>query len=218
MDWELIGKDFVQKYKDTFLRVRFNENDTLHIVHVDEIELNPISIRVSNNKIGTIILDYQTDAEFDFTYPELGYFNYRGMAVLFDKRHQRQWRRGICDNTVAFSLPYSNWWGSGWNWGPSFGKLTAAFRPRPLLLPISHAIEMLDGGKFLSVPLSRDMALGLPITAKGKNYLLFFRESVIASVVNGKKSKTIALSESQFRQEVIDLLNQTGESHLYDIT
>ena len=91
----------------------------------------------------------------------------------------------------------------------------AAFRPRPERVSLSNAVKLLESGKFLSVPLSQHLALGMPLS-KSNFYLLFYMEVVIGRLKNTKKAgRVISLDERQFQQEVVDHIRLTGEADGY---
>ena len=218
MDWDQLGKDFIQRYKDTFVRVAFNSESKYNVMLVEEVAENPLAVTLVNKKLGRIILNYQTDAEFNFEYPEVGYFNFRGMACIFYRLHLRQWKRGICQNTCRIINPYSEFGIVGrWDNNPSTAKLFAAFRPRRTVA-LSDALLKLDIGDFLSVPLTSKLAVGLSPSEKYKTPLLWYLDQVIGrvSVLKSGKAKII-LGESQFKQEVTDFLNKTFEGDRYVI-
>lgn len=218
MDIEQIGTDFIQRYKNTFVRVRWGDDSPYQVMFVEEVNKDPLSVTLENVRLGRIILNYETRGEFNFEYPQTGYYNFRGIATIFQRRHLRQWKRGICDATCSMDTPYSQILRIRWNSQPTTAKLFAAFRPRPDVTSLSKATRMLDGGCYLSVPLTSKMALGLSPSGKTKAYFLWYLEALVGRVVVRKNKSSITLAESQFKQEVADLLYKTGEVNRYVVT
>lgn len=206
-DWEQVTADFRQKFEHTYIRVSLKEGQPFEVFYVDRVvQGKPTYLVLSNSNWGEIKINYDTELEVLFDFPRVGYFNFNDKyAAIFNRNFQRQWKRGLCNQTGLICFPY-------WpfrNYLPLLCEeaITAAFQPRSIC-PIYQAANTLEFGSYLSVPLSESLALGLTVK-ENNNLLLWFLEQPIGEYI--KEKNTIKLHAAQMQQEVKDFLTQTGE-------
>ena len=209
-DWKQITADFRQKYEETFIRVALKDNLPYEVFLVSKVNTGkPPSLKLINEKWGDLTVNYDTDLDVNFEYPEIGYFLYQGQATLVFKTYQRQWKRGICSSTLFFCFPYMEIVLHNYAF-PLIQEalVTAAFLPRKLY-QLSQINTMLNKGSTLSHPLSNSLALGLSLKENNKKLLWFLNKPV--GEYNETK-KTLVLNEPIIKQEIEDYLKQTDDS------
>ncbi|MCR4308195.1 MAG: hypothetical protein NUV80_06575 [Candidatus Berkelbacteria bacterium] len=202
-DWQQISHDFQQKYEKTFVRVKLDSTFEVFWVHkvCDGI---PPYIILSNARHGEIQLNHDTEFEFSFDYPNIGYFNYKDqMACLFFKRFERQWKRGISNETAQIVTPYDYFY-KVTETKLSEKLLEDAFDTR-VTRSISAAINLLKNR--LSVSLNNYFAIGLHVKSLTDTYLLWYSNVIIGEIVKDQ----IFLREPQFYQEIRDYMRDVGE-------
>lgn len=203
MDWRQIGEDFRQKYEDTYCRYTSplsGMKDVFHIAAVIPSAKEAPTLSLINSQHGELLLKYDTEAELDFTFPSVGYFSHKGKAVLFSRKYERQWRKGLCISTAQLIFPYPNrYWGC--QWGEE--AIKNAFRSSPVKT-IKDAVNELTEGAY-SVPISKTMALGV---SNCKDVWWLWYEATPIAVM---RDDTIELKVPAFRQEVVDHCRRTGD-------
>ena len=201
-NWDQITKDFQQKYQETFIRVKVAEE--FEVFYVSRIfRGSPPYMTIHNKKWGELCLNYVTDFEISFDYPEIGMFNFsKGAALLFARQYQRQWKRGISENTAIVECPYGMF-GVGNGVLITASVLEDAFKER-VVLSLANATERLDD-KVLSVCLTNSLSLGHD-TRENDGYLLWYLTAPIAEI---NQRKEITVKELVFTQEIKDYLRAT---------
>jgi hypothetical protein len=184
---------------------RDGEKHVFQITHVEVQDDGPSDFMIFNDKAGELYLKYDTDTELDFTFPEVGYFQHKKRAVRFARLFQRQWKKGICDATATTVFPYSRIFG---RFGARLDQetITAAFNNKPNnLVSLSEAVKLLDSEKYVSVALTKHLALGLG-NEKGENWL-WFDDEPIAEVLSDR----VRVKIPSFSQEIKDYIRDTRD-------
>jgi hypothetical protein len=206
IDWHQVGEDFRQKYEETYCRYLSpltKKNEVFYISSVEVYDDRPPVLILFNSKAGELYLNYDTEAELDFSFPETGYFQSGNKALRFYKRHARQWKKGVSASTAQCVFPYNEFILAE-SVGVNEETLTAAFKP-PIVTPFSTAIKKLQDNEAFSLALNANMALGFG-EEKGR-YWLWFDEEVIATV-----GPDIKVEASHFLQEVQDFARDTRDN------
>jgi len=208
-NWEQIAADFRQKYEGTFIRASFKEGMPLSVYKVTKVvDGAPPQLRLSNEEWGELRVNYDTELEINFDFPEVGYFFFDNKyAMLLTKQFYRQWKRGLCKSTVLFANPYNEFF-SLVDSSVREELVISSFMPRTIL-PIKVANNCLDTGEAISIPLSNSFALGLHLKPS-KLKLLWFLNMPIGEY--NLETNQIILHAAQMEQEIKDYLNQTGDS------
>lgn len=207
MDWKQMGDDFQQKYESTYCRYTSpvsGVKELFFITAVQPSNREAPSLILYNSKHGELYLKYDTEAELDFTFPDVGYFSHNGKAMLFSKLYQRQWKKGLCSATAMIIFPYPNVAGE-----PTITEeyLSSAFTPAPVK-SFDEAIKELNKETF-SIPVNKSLAVG-PSEIKGKWWVWFESEPVAELLGN-----EIQMKVPQFRQEIYDHCRLTGDYARY---
>ena len=207
INWQQHGQDFQQKYEGTYCRYTSPLNGKCEVFSLTSVEVHPASppdLTLFSPKYGEIFLKYTTEAELDFTFPEIGYFSHEGKALRFMRNFERQWRKGICGGTSRVVFPYDQLY-EVWFPGITHEILESAFKPFERK-SISGALLTLDNSTNVeSEPLTKTLALGVGI--KDEDRLLWFENEPIGEL----KGNNILLHVQDFRQEITDYLRDTGD-------
>lgn len=204
-DWVQVGEDFRQKYEGTYCRYLSPITKKTEIFAITKVRSNNNKgpdISLFNSRAGEIFLNYSTDAELDFSFPECRYFQHKDTALRFIRRYERQWKKGICLSTASISNPYAELWpvlGAGFN----EETLASAFNHTEDRT-IAEAIKLLEAGH-KSVALSRNLALGSG--SSDTSHYLWFESEPIGELAKG----VIHLHVPQFRQELQDYIRRTED-------
>ena len=204
-NWEQITKDFQQKYEKTFIRVKVR--DEFEVFFVTKVHRGePPYLLLKNSKYGEIQLNYDTDYEISFDYPEIGMFDSKpGIALLCARRFQRQWKRGMSDDTVLFACPYNRFL----QVIPTEAcehLLTEAFSLRKIRT-LDEALYMLQG-RVLSICLTSSFSIGQDVR-EGNKQILWYLTSPVAEITGN----LISVREPVFTQEIRDYLRQFGGAY-----
>lgn len=201
-NWELITKDFQQKYEQSFVRVKID--DVFEVFWIERVSRgDPPYINLVNPKRGVIQLNYTTDFEISFGYPEIGMFNFGDrIACGFFRKYNRQWKRGISTSTSIILCGYNEFYHIVSD-EPDYKILFDAFKPRQVIT-IAEAVSR----DCLSTCLNNYFSLGLDIKPGNKRILWY-----INSPIGWWEKDTIILRELQFKQELMDYFRDSGEYH-----
>lgn len=205
INWGQLGDDFRQKYENTYCRYLSpltRKNEVFLISSVEVSDERPPVLTLFNKKAGELYLNYDTEAELDFTFPETGYFQHENKALRFYKQHARQWKKGVGGSTAYCAFPY-NEFSVTEPVGVTEETLTSAFQRQ--IVPISVALRKLQNNEAFSVALNLNMALGLG-EEKGSHWL-WFDEEVIGTV-----GPDIKVEAPNFLQEVQDFVKHTRDN------
>jgi hypothetical protein len=198
-DWVQITHDFQQ----SFVRVKFE--DKFEVFWLYKVQSgSPPCLLLRNSKYGEVQLNYDTVFDVDFSYPKIGVFNYRDqMAIMFVRRFQRQWKRGLSESTVYLRSLYSEYFRSDHELSEAL--LEDAFKPRSIQT-IKEAVTKLEQSA-LSTCLNNHFALGRDVRLKSDSYLLWYLDSLVGEL----NHNTMYIREPQFKQEFDDYIRGTGE-------
>ena len=199
-NWKQLHADFKQKYEDTYVHVRFkpgSPKELFRIVAVSQSAggLEP-TLTLVNSEYGTVQLNYDTEAELMFDWPETGYsFHRKTMAVFFRRRSGKRYQRAPAVGNCEFAQPNGDYLRFPLHVNEEL--LKGAFNPQ--FFSWSRAFGMLDDGA-LSVPLSKHLALAHSPSASVAGPVLWFDNRPIATV----SQERVTVREEPFRQEVVD--------------
>jgi len=206
INYRQIGHDFAQKYEGTFVHVAFKPGDKpalFQCAGVASSENGPPMLTLVNKEHGTIKLNYQTECEVSFPFPNCGYFWAENrIAAIFQKKHSRQYRRGICSSTASISCPYAAF--MPMRIPISEENLQSAFKP--VFVQLDDAIGFIQMQLALSVPLSSHLAIGASPSDRVSDYIIWFLGKPVATFNNG----VIRVREGQFMQEIVDYVKGSG--------
>lgn len=206
INYRQIGHDFAQKYDGTFVHVVFKPGQTpvlFQCAGVGQSDSGPPVLTLVNKEHGTVKLNYQTECEVSFPFPKCGYFWAENrVAAIFQRKHSRQYRRGICSSTASIQSPYTHFYPM--RIGITEENLLSAFNP--VFVQFLDAIEFIRRGNVLSVPLSSHLAIGASPSERISDYIIWFLGKPIATYNNG----VIRVREGQFMQEIVDYVKGSG--------
>lgn len=202
-DWEQIAADFQQKYQGTFCRYLSPMTGKKEVFQINAVVFRdgPPDIHLFHPEYGEIYLKYDSDCDLDFSFPEVGYFQHKDKALLFTRRFQRQWKKGVCDATASADWPYYNLYPL-YKWNIDCPILENAYKERKLL-SLKDGRKALNDGDSISVVLSPVFSLGLG-KDKGTHWL-WFEDCPIGEVTD----EAIRLHVPVFRQELDDYMRDT---------
>lgn len=173
-----IFEDFDRKYQGSFVQVSFKgeEPGLFQLVRTTNGTKFP-KLELTSDKVGTIVLNYNTNARIFFKMPQSTYIQLGAEAFFFTRRPERQWKRGIHRNNCGVFGPLNQYTGRRDSHFVDFNSIRAAFSPQ--YTSFKEALNLLASKKCKSVALSRNLALINP----GKvGYILFYRFAPIGTV------------------------------------
>lgn len=206
LSWEQLGNDFSQKYQDTFCRYvspLTQAKETFRIIDVHVHYDGAPDIVLHNERAGEIFLNYNTEADLDFTFPEVGCFQFKDRAVRFIRLFKRQWRKGLCSDTAKMIFPYGQLW-HGAVVSVNEQVITEAFKPREKR-SITDGIRRIGEGDF-SVALGKELSIGHG--DQKKTYWLWFAEEPVAEVIG----EEVRMKNVNYLQEIADHVRDTRDN------
>lgn len=174
-----IFEDFDRKYQGSFVQVSLNNEEP------GLFKLNRVingsgkfpKLELTSDKVGTIILNYNTNARIFFKMPQTTYIQLGNEAFIFTRRAERQWKRGIHSNNCGVFNPLSDYHFRHNMKQVDFNSIREAFNPT--YTPFRDALVLLNDKKYKSVAINRNLAIVNP----GKSgYVLFYRFAAIGTV------------------------------------
>ncbi len=208
-DWAQVTADFRQKFQRCYVNVVLegrSEKELFYVKEVQDVTESPPELHLYNPNTGTIVLKYDTASSLHFDYPELGFFFYINEALLCLKKVERQYARGFGPSTCKVHSPYSVYCPYVHVPPMNFDMAAAAFQPlQPI--KIADAVKTLLEEKIISLPLSRELALGQQLTAVNNQFLVWWYDNPIGVYTEGR----FDIFEKAFVQEVTDYLRSTNQ-------
>lgn len=204
--WEQLGEDFAQKYEGTYCRYLSPLTKKKEIFTITGVGVNSSKgpdLTLFNSKTGELYLNYDTDVELDFSFPEARFFQHENKAMYFHKLHQRQWKKGVCSTTARIKFPYNELYRCV-SVNLDENILDSAYQPL-LFRSITDGVKTLKDGGF-SVVLNADLSLGL--AEKPDRYWLWFHSEIVGFV----QDNTLMLYTPEFKQEIEDFIRDTRDN------
>ena len=206
VNFRQIAEDFSQKFAGTFVHVAFKPGEAPSLFQCTEVIRHSSSaptLSLVNKAHGVVHLNYQTECEVTFPFPKCGYFWVDNtIAAIFQRRHGRQYRRGICSSTASITTPYARYYPL--RFGINEDTLQSAFNP--VYVTLDDAEKFIASAQSLSVPLSPYLALGASPSTRHNELIIWFLGKPIATYTNG----IIRVREAQFHQEIVDFVKESG--------
>lgn len=195
--------DFSRRYEETYVLVKFPNQEKENVFHVDHVQRDDdhgAVLQLSSDEYGSITLNLGTQHEILFKYPNVGTFQYGKDAYFFRRLPARQYRRGLCSGNAYFAMPPSLLFGSPTNW--NWGLVNASYHGKKYSL--EDAIKMLCSRKFRSVALDGGWSLTQPLVEGSDKFHMFFFDLPVAliSVENGID---ISVTEKSFSTQIKEL-------------
>lgn len=213
MDWNQLFTDFRQRYEKCYCSVLLEGYKQPQIFFLDFVEQTKHAplLHLRNDEVGEVILKYDDSySDLTFKLPAIGLYNNLGTVVMVRRAYGRQFKKGICNGTIAISSIYEFIY-SGWVWGPekqlNESLVKVLFKPETTL-SLMDGINALD--KKLAVALSHEFAIGLS-SKQEKSFILWYYENPIGMV--DPQSNRIFLREPQFQQEFQDFVAKIQGTH-----
>ena len=209
INWYQLAVDFQQKYERTYVRVKLEGRKNLSLCLVKAVVGNksgPPEVHLYNPEDGNIVLLYVTNSEMYFDYPNVGFFFHNNAAWFCFRRMDRRWTRGLSEHTVYVGNPYfrfNQYLTEPFDF-PLIESMYRAFETHTL----EEATALLKNEFCISIPLSREFALGQDVRAGKGTYLLWYHDNPIAEVT----PYGVLIKESNFKQEIEDYLRRTHQS------
>lgn len=211
MDWKQLGSDFKQKYEHCFCNITLEGRTKPELFYLEQVDVNVKEspfLCFTNNRVGSVILRYDdSKSDLDFSFPPIGLISVDGQVFMVRRRHERQWKSGVCANTIDCFDIYSRIDSHGillHRVSLDFPLVAAMYSPRPAR-SLRTAVSLLS--KHVAMPLSSEFAVGLPLTSS-EEFILFYYENPIGTV--NPSTEKVVLKELQFIQEFEDFKHLGG--------
>lgn len=195
MNINQIFEDFDRKYQGSFVQVALESKqpELFRLVRTVYDDSKFPKLELVSDKLGTLLLNYNTSARIMFKVPSPTYIQQGKQAVFFRRMAERQWKRGIHHNNSTFTNPLSQFILENSNTKFDFTSIRTAFNPT--FYTLQDALAMLSND-YRSVALSRNFCI-----AKGRkdSLVLFYRLLPIGTV-----AKDGTINAPDFLTEVRD--------------
>lgn len=143
---------------------------------------------------------HETNEMLVCKFPERCMFNFKGVALEFTRRPNRQFRRGICKDNCCIINPIHNLFGLS-NFVLDHAVIAAALQPE-YPETCEQALSLLDKKQVGSIALNNVFSISHSFTHKKNVYYVFFYTKVIGYIEKG----IFHVKHPQFKQEVLDNL------------
>lgn len=197
MNINQIFEDFDRKYQGSYVQVAFEgkQPELFRLMRIVYDSSKFPKLELSSDRLGTVLLNYNTSARILFKVPSATYLQQGNQAVFFRRMAERQWKRGVHHNNSTFNNPLSSFMllESGSSSRFDFTNIRNAFNPT--FYTLQEALTMLNKD-YRSVALSRNFCI-----AKGRKdvLVLFYRLMPVGTV-----SKDGTIDAPDFQTEVRD--------------
>jgi len=182
-----------------------NRDVLVKITGIEEHSTKIATINVQSKEYGNLVINFGSDTtNLKFKYPPVGVFQHKTDALVFLRRPQRQWRRGICSDNST--LQYTHRLITGKTVGWAFEELQAAFDKK--VLTLDDALQGLAKRQLRSAALNNNFSLVLSPNTDPRDHLLLHWQDPIARVSEetGKITKIINPNYKSIMGRVYDNL------------
>lgn len=166
-------REFNYRYGNTYLSLK-NGNALRPVKLIEATSLENFVLSAEGGINERVSFD-----DINFDYPELGYIDINDNAWYVSRAVSREYKRGLIPQKLTFSLamvgttrrvrtPRNDSWGT----------LKAIYNPK--FTPFDEAVELITSGTRASVPVSKEMAIGISGSIDAP---IIFYENVIAGWV-----------------------------------
>lgn len=222
------ANDFSAKFRETFVLASISGKDP-QVVYIHEIlpgdsgtsKKFAIVYQTQHDTSNTVFID---QFKITSTLPTSKFIDNTPYATYFHRNAERQWRRGLCNNTMSgyhigqtLSLVEKHFHSKGKQFNKKlgiikFGQLGIDFSTAiPLFNPsypaYDMAIEKLKNLKAISVPFHTSYCISLSGNSSG--YKLY-RETSHIGDIDENAPRRIKLNSKLFLQETMDLFRRSG--------
>lgn len=159
MNISQIFEDFDRKYQGSYVQVAFDgkQPELFRLMRTVNDGSKFPKLELASDKLGTVLLNYNTSARILFKVPSATYLQQGKHAVFFRRMAERQWKRGIHHNNSAFNNPLSQFMLlEDSNTTFNFTSIRNAFNPT--FHNLQEALSMLSKD-YRSVALSRNFCI-----------------------------------------------------------
>ena len=182
-----ILQDFRRRYENTYIKVCVEQKGIeavgfLYKVSGDDDKFARMEIKTA--EFGVIQTTFGSEEyQIKFESPPTGAFQHGSDSILFRRRPERQYTRGICSGNSILTHCHANITGNGASF--TIERIKAAFQHRTL--SFKEAMAGLRAGLYRSVALKDNFSISLPMSKDKPNHLVWHWGAVVASVDgNGK--------------------------------
>ena len=203
MNIDEIVNDFSRRYQETYVLVKFPDEEKENVFHVDRVagdDDHCAVLQLSSDEFGSIKLNLGTTHEIGFRYPAVDTFQHGKDAVYFQRVPARQYRRGLCNGNAAFFLPVKSIIACGVTW--DWKLINDAFNPQKYTF--DQACQMLASGKYRGVALTAQGYSVLLSLAGDSEYWIFFFDLPVARY--NSKNKAVTMVEKSFANQIKDIV------------
>ena len=174
-----IFEDFDRKYQGSFVQVEFKDKpaELFQLQRINHGNTKFPQLILVSDTVGNVVLNYNTQARIFFKVPQTTYVQSGKDALLFTRRAERQWKRGVHANNCMFTNPLAHFYPLDQVGTFDFTTIREAFNPKYRTL--YEALTLIQKENYNSVALSRNIAL---INGKKTKLVLFYRFAPIGSV------------------------------------
>ena len=196
-----IFEDFDRKYQGSYVQVAFKgkEPELFQLRRIVSDNTKFPKLELISDKLGTIVLNYNTNARILFKVPQATYVQNGKDAVFFHRMPERQWKRGIHGNNATFNNPLSQFQLGVPRSYMDFPLIRAAFNPK--FHTLEEAISLLDNKQYTGVVLSRNIAL---TKTRRNTKVLFYRLAPVGTVDDNGN-----INAPNFEMEIINEIKRS---------
>lgn len=204
--------DFIRKYQNCFIQNK--ETGAVHFIEGTSRDGGNV-LRIDSEEFGTMSVSYNERflKSYEIDFPPIGFFQHKTWALLLVKKYDRQYKRGLGNETGTVINPLGYF--GDYIQIPSVPKLGWAVATRIWNRPnwklsLDAAREKILEEKLNSIMLNRMFSLSLSHVDSG--FILWNMFSPVAQVSPMGNVREIRIVDEAFRQEVRDYLERTRQS------
>lgn len=174
-----IFEDFDRKYQGSFVQVAFpgKQPELFQLSRIVNDSSKFPKLQLMSDKLGTVILNYNTSARILFKVPQATYIQCGRDVAFFHRLPERQWKRGIHQNNSRFINPRCHFELTAGRTSFDFTTIREALNPK--FSSLTDALNLINNKDYTGVALSRNMAI---TTSRRGPKVLFYRMSPIGTV------------------------------------
>ena len=200
-------KDLRKKWNGTY--VKLHQDGKWCIVNIRDFQESNLFLR-GHTQNGIIIVEH-ANYHWDVSLPPRGWFNYGSTAVFARRYSKRQWKQGLCEETVGFERPT-------WRLRTTIGPLHAAGLPitlgsveavwEPSAFSLYSASKSILQRHRVEVALSSEIMVMANPFGQTRNLLVFYDKNPACEY--DSDTDTFWLETPLFYQEIIDFVRRNN--------
>jgi hypothetical protein len=200
-----ILQDFRRRYENTYIKLCAEQKGIeavgwLQRVRGDDDKFATLEIKTA--EFGVIQTNFGSEEyQIKFEYPPMGCFQHGPDSLVFRRRPERQYTRGLCSGNSNLAACHSTLTGVGVSF--TLERVRAAFHHK--VYDIKQALAGMKSGNFRSVALANNFSISLPMHKDKDLFFVWHWGSLVGAC--DSRGQLVKVYEPVYEKPMREVLN-----------